>query len=148
MIVEETISEEELAAEATQEAAPEPIKRTRKPKGEAAPKAPKEPKPPKAPKEPRVKIEWKPTDGPYPVNRGQMLTAKINVLHSEHGFTGKKGKFLDAILASETAMEALGVPAVTTKAGEEITEFMDPGYITFAVRSGLIALEQPAAAAE
>jgi hypothetical protein len=142
-IQEDTITAEELEEEAVAEAeAPAPTKRSRKAKGEATPKAPKTPKEPKEPKEPRVKIDWKPTDGPYPVARGQMLTAKINVLRADHKFGGKKGQFLNTILNAETAMDALAVPATVTKDGEEFNEWMDPGYITFAVRSGLIELTQ------
>jgi hypothetical protein len=139
MIAEETVENEDLAAEAAAAEAPlaEPTKRTRKAKAE---KAPKEPKPPKEPKAPRVKIDWKPADGPYPVQRGRMLTVKIKVLRTDHNFKGKMGSFINTILASETAMEALGVPAMVKKGEEEVAEFMDPGYITFAVRSGLIEL--------
>jgi hypothetical protein len=59
MIAEETVSDEDLSAEATAAEAPlaEPTKRTRKPKAEKVAKAPKEPKPPKAPKEPKTKID-------------------------------------------------------------------------------------------
>lgn len=59
MIAEETVTNEDLAAEATSAEAPlaEPTKRTRKPKAEKAPKEPKPPREPKAKKEPKAKVD-------------------------------------------------------------------------------------------
>jgi hypothetical protein len=56
MIAEETVENEDLAAEAAAAEAPlaEPTKRTRKPKAEKAPKEPKAPREPKAKKEKRA----------------------------------------------------------------------------------------------
>lgn len=59
MIAEETVTNEELSAEAVAAEAPlaEPTKRTRKPKAEKVAKEPKAPKAPKPPKEPKVKVD-------------------------------------------------------------------------------------------
>jgi hypothetical protein len=101
--------------------------------------------PPKVKRVPRVKgpDEWTPARPWGPV-KGKLAEATIEVLTTEHTRTGKAGKILDIIVKSTTPQQAVDTPISLTKDGAERTEYMDPGYVRWAEKLGMIKLNYPA----